>query len=253
MRIFFYFRYVKKIKSQIMKLLLLSNSTIPGLGYLEYAIPYIKDFLGPKPQNIAFVPYAAVTISNQDYVNKVNNVLNEYGYHFFSLHDENDFTEALSRADAIAVGGGNTFNLTYVLQATGLMKLIKEFVNNGLPFIGWSAGSNIACPSMRTTNDMPIIQPHSFDTLNFIPFQINPHYLDKNPEGHGGETREDRIKEFLELNRHIYVVGLREGTILHVENDNLRLLGNRPARIFRYGQEAYELTEKDDFNFLLKN
>jgi dipeptidase E len=118
--------------------------------------------------------------------------------------------------------------------------------------VGWSAGSNIACPTLRTTNDMPIIDPHGFDTTGLVPFQINPHYLDANPEGHGGETREQRIEEFLEINPGVYVVGLREGTMLHVESDRMKLIGNRKARIFKKGTAPVELDSKDDFSFLLK-
>lgn len=121
----------------------------------------------------------------------------------------------------------------------------------GVPFIGWSAGSNVACPTLRTTNDMPIIDPKGFDCLNLVPFQINPHYLDKNPEGHGGETREQRIEEFLEINPETYVVGLREGTMLRMEGGELRLIGERPVRIFKKGLVPMELGEKENLNFLL--
>jgi dipeptidase E len=121
----------------------------------------------------------------------------------------------------------------------------------GTPYLGWSAGSNVACPTLRTTNDMPIIDPCGFDTLGLVPFQINPHYLDKNPEGHGGETREQRIQEFLEINPDTYVVGLREGTMLEVNNSGIKLIGNLPARIFKKGQEPRELTSGDDFGFLI--
>ncbi len=234
-----------------MRLLLLSNSTIPGLGYLEYARPYISDFFGKKIKKIAFVPFAGVTVKWDDYEAKVQSVFSELGYEITSFHKAEDYREVLEDSDAVAVGGGNTFKLVHDLHASGLMKLIAEFVGEGMPYIGWSAGSNITCPSLRTTNDMPVIEPPYFDTLNLIPFQINPHYLDKNPEGHGGETREDRINEFLELNRKIHVVGLREGTILQLEDSKLTLVGDRPARIFKYGQPPYELTSQDDFSFLM--
>lgn len=234
-----------------MRLLLLSNSTIPGLSYLEYAIPSIKSFFGSEVKNIAFVPFAGVTIGWDDYTAKVNEVLNPYGYFFHSVHKADNYESFLDKADAIAVGGGNTFKLVSEMHNRGLIDLIRKKVKNGMPFMGWSAGSNVACPSLRTTNDMPIVEPASFSTLNLVPFQINPHYLDKNPDGHGGETREDRINEFMELNRDIYIVGLREGTILHLENNDLKLLGDRNARIFHYGKEAYELSNKDDFNFLM--
>jgi len=133
-----------------------------------------------------------------------------------------------------------------------LMEVIHEKVMSGTPYIGWSAGSNVACPTLRTTNDMPIIDPKSFNTTNLVPFQINPHYLDANPEGHGGETREQRIEEFLEINPDIYVVGLREGTMLLVEGKQMRLIGKRTARIFKNGTNPVELSSEDNFSFLLK-
>lgn len=131
------------------------------------------------------------------------------------------------------------------------MKSIKKKVKQGTPYIGWSAGSNIACPTLKTTNDMPIVEPEKFKTLNFVPFQINPHYLDDHPSNHGGETREMRINEFIEVNRDVYVVGLREGTMLLLEDKELTLMGNRKARIFKYGQDPKELSNEDDFSFLI--
>ena len=132
------------------------------------------------------------------------------------------------------------------------MKPIRKKIKQGTPYIGWSAGSNIACPTLKTTNDMPIVEPVKFKTLKLVPFQINPHYLDDNPSNHGGETREVRINEFIEVNRSTYVVGLREGTMLLLKDESLTLIGNRKARIFRYGSDPIELINEDDFNFLLK-
>ena len=234
------------------RLLLLSNSTMQGDGYLEYAKPYLKDYCGTKIKRIAFVPFAGVTISWDEYENRVATAFADIGYEIFSLHREKHPMEALNHADAIAVGGGNTFKLVHDLHKTGLMKVIKEKVELGMPFMGWSAGSNVACPTLRTTNDMPIIYPPSFDSMNLVPFQINPHYLHGNPPGHGGETREDRIKEFIELNPELYVIGLREGTMLRIEGDIMKLLGNKEARIFKKGIEFYELNNTADFSFLLK-
>lgn len=128
----------------------------------------------------------------------------------------------------------------------------KKVIDENAPFIGWSAGSNLACPTIKTTNDMPIIDPLGFDALNLIPFQINPHYLDKNPDSHGGETREDRINEFMVVNPDMYVVGLREGSMFLVENGKIELIGKCNCRIFKKGIEPYELSSKNDFNFLLK-
>jgi len=236
-----------------MRLLLLSNSKLQGYDYLEYAIPYFLDFLGKDVKKIAFVPYAGVTLNWNDYEAKVQFVFSKLGYTIESVHHANKPSDTILNADAIAVGGGNTFKLVEELHKTGLMNVIHEKVLNGTPFFGWSAGANVACPTLRTTNDMPIIEPMSFKALNFVPFQINPHYLDKNPEGFFGETREERIKEFIELNREIKVVGLREGTVLRVENNKMSLLGNHSARIFQYGQSFYELNPDEDFSFLLKS
>ena len=235
-----------------MRLLLISTSTNPGEGYLEYPKQHIKDFLGEKATNAIFIPYAAVTFSFEEYEKKVNERFAEIGHHVTSIHRFINPVDAIENADAIVVGGGNTWQLVKMLQEKGLMKVIRKRVKKGTPYIGWSAGSNIACPTLKTTNDMPIVEPIKFKTLKLVPFQINPHYLDDNPANHGGETREDRIKEFIEVNKETYVVGLREGTMLLLDDDDFILLGNRKARIFKYGQEPKELTNEEDFNFLLQ-
>lgn len=236
-----------------MRLLLISNSTNPGEAYLDYPKENIKEFLGHKAKNAIFIPYAAVTFSFDEYEKKVNDRFAEIGHHVTSIHRFINPIEAIENADAIVVGGGNTWQLVKMLQEKGLMKTIRKKVKKGTPYIGWSAGSNIACPTLRTTNDMPIVEPLKFKTLKLVPFQINPHYLDDNPANHGGETREVRINEFIEVNRDIYVVGLREGTMLWLEDKELTLIGNRNARIFKYGLEPLELTHEDDFSFLLNN
>jgi dipeptidase E len=234
-----------------MRLLLISNSTNPGENYLDYPKNNIKDFLGEKSKNAIFIPYAAVTFSFEEYEKKVNDRFAEIGHQVTSIHRFINPIEAIENSDAIVVGGGNTWQLVKMLQEKGLMKVIRKKVKQGTPYIGWSAGSNIACPSLKTTNDMPIVEPIKFKTLKLVPFQINPHYLDDNPANHGGETREVRINEFIEVNRETHVVGLREGTMLLLENDDLALIGKRKARVFKYGQEPLELSEEDDFNFLL--
>lgn len=235
-----------------MRLLLISNSTNPGEGYLDYPKNQIKEFLGEKANNAIFIPYAAVTFSFDEYEEKVNNRFAEIGHHVTGLHRFINPVEAIENADAIVVGGGNTWQLVKMLQEKDLMKVIRKKVKKGTPYIGWSAGSNIACPTLRTTNDMPIVEPLKFKTLKLVPFQINPHYLDDHPANHGGETREMRIKEFIEVNRDIYVVGLRESTMLIVEEDEMELIGPHKARIFKYGEEPLELSNEDDFSFLLE-
>lgn len=234
-----------------MKLLLISNSTMPGEAYLEYPKHEIKKFLGNQPLKALFIPYAAVTFSFDIYEKKVAERFAELGYQLRSIHHYNNPVEAVNEAEVIVVGGGNTWQLVRMLHDNQLMEAIRNKVQNGTPYIGWSAGSNVACPTLRTTNDMPIIDPKGFDTTGLVPFQINPHYLDANPEGHGGETREQRIEEFLEINPEVYVVGLREGTMLRVENDQMQLIGTRTARIFKKGIAPVELSSEDDFGFLL--
>ncbi|MFV0467309.1 MAG: dipeptidase PepE [Dysgonomonas sp.] len=234
-----------------MKLLLLSNSTNPGESYLGYPKQEIKNFLGEEKQNIVFIPYAAIRFSYDEYEARVNESLQEVGITVKGIHRFEDPQQAIREASAIIVGGGNTWKLVRMLRDNGLLLLIKERVETGIPYVGWSAGSNVACPTLRTTNDMPIIDPKGFDTINLIPFQINPHYLDVSPSNHGGETREDRIIEFITENKDTYVVGLRESTILHYENRKLQLIGNRSARIFKFGEDTRELTSKDDFDVLV--
>lgn len=234
-----------------MRLLLLSNSTNPGEAYLSYPKEHIKSFLGNKIGKVLFIPYAAVTFSYDEYEQKVSERFSELGYQVRSIHHSAQPVEAVEQAEAIVVGGGNTWHLVKMLFEKGLFKAIYDRVSAGVPYVGWSAGSNIACPTLRTTNDMPIVYPHTFDTLNLVPFQINPHYTDYHPTNHGGETREMRLQEFIAQNRDVYVVGLREGTMLRVEDKNMYLVGAATARIFKYGLPPKELSEGDDFSFLL--
>ena len=225
---------------------------MPGEAYLDYPKQDIKRFLGDKPLTALFIPYAAVTFSFDTYEQKVAERFNELGYSVKSIHHFSDPVKAVNDAEVIVVGGGNTWQLVRMMHDNQLMEAIRAKVISGTPYIGWSAGSNVACPTLRTTNDMPIIDPRGFDTINLVPFQINPHYLDANPAGHGGETREQRIEEFLEINPNLYVVGLREGTMLQVINNQMELIGDRTARIFRKGSEPLELCSNEDFSFLLK-
>jgi dipeptidase E len=170
-----------------------------------------------------------------------------------SIHLEADPVAAVKKAAVIVVGGGNTFHLVKMMHETGIMEAVREKVMSGTPYIGWSAGANVACPTMKTTNDMPISEPSSFNCLGLVPFQINPHYLDANPAGHGGETREQRILEFLAVNRNVTVAGLREGTLFRVKGNAIQLQGSRPMRLFRFGEEPKEIMPGDDVGFLLES
>ncbi len=235
-----------------MRLLLISNSTMPGEPYLGYPKYEIKKFLGEKPVTAIFIPYAAVTFSFKAYCEKVEDRFSEIGHHIIGIHTFKNPVKAIENAEAIVVGGGNTWQLVRMLRDKKLLNPIREKAFINTPYIGWSAGSNVACPTLRTTNDMPIIDPKGFECTGIIPFQINPHYLDANPEGHGGETREQRIEEFLEINPNVFVAGLREGTMLKLENRKLELIGKRSCRIFKKGQEPIELFAGDNFDFLIK-
>ncbi len=234
-----------------MRLLLISNSTNAGEAYLDYPKNEIRNFLGEKRVTGLFLPYAGVTMTFDDYAEKVKNRFNEVGHDIRSIHEFSDPVKAVREAEAIIVGGGNTFHLIKMIRENGLIGPVREKVLNGTPYIGWSAGSNMACPTIRTTNDMPIVQPDSFDAFHLVPFQINPHYLDSNPDGHAGETREDRISEFLVVNQQMTVLGLREGCILHIQDGSMKLIGSKPVRIFRFGKDPVEMHAGEDLSMFL--
>lgn len=233
-----------------MNLLLISNSTNAGEQYLQYPIQNIASFLQDVSE-VVFVPYAAVTFSYAAYEAKVQARFNEIGIKVRSVHRAKDPRRMISEAQAICVGGGNTFALAKKMQEQGLMKAILKKIKDGTPYVGWSAGSNVSCPTICTTNDMPIVQPESFKAIGAVKFQINPHYLDANPEGHAGETREQRIEEYIEANPRRWVVGLREGCMLHLHDGKMDLIGPRPMRIFKKGVETFEVNAGDDLSFLL--
>ncbi len=233
------------------RVLLISNSTMPGMPFLAHAERPIRDFLGTAVGSVLFVPYAAVRVSLDDYTALVRECLGALGYGVDSVHETRDPRTAVREAEAIFVGGGNTFQLLRAMYSLELLEPIRQRARGGMPYMGSSAGSNVACPTVRTTNDMPIVQPPSLDALGLVPFQINPHYLDSHPDGHQGETREERIMEFTILNPGVYVVGLREGSLLRVEGSSVALLGDRPARVFRRGEEARECLPGERMDFLV--
>ncbi len=234
-----------------MKLLLISNSTNAGEAYLSHPKEQLCEFL-KGVRHVAFVPYAAVTFSYDEYEEKVQKRFWDFDIKVDSIHRTGDPAEALRVAEAIVVGGGNTFHLLKQMQDLGLVDVIRERVAEGVPFVGWSAGSNVACPTICTTNDMPIVEPRSFHATGLVPFQINPHYLDAHPEGHAGETRQQRLEEYITANRNVWVAGLREGCMLWVEGDRVELIGPRPMRLFRYGQEPVEFEPGSTLDFLLR-
>ena len=234
-----------------MNLLLISNSTNAGEEYLKYPSAEIAKTLKGVSE-VVFIPYAAVTFSYDEYEAKVQARFNEIGIKVKSIHHALNKRNFLRNAEAVVIGGGNTFALLKKMQEEDLLDVIHRRVKSGMPYVGWSAGSNVTCPTICTTNDMPIVQPESFRAIGLVSFQINPHYLDANPEGHAGETREQRILEYLEANRSRYVVGLREGCMLRIDDNGIELIGSRPMRIFKKGQPTYEVNPGDDISFLLK-
>ena len=234
------------------RLLLLSSSRVPGdERYLTWAAALIRDFMGDRVRTVAFVPWAGVTISLDDYTARTRAAFSEMGYALRSVHEGDDPCAVVRDADAVVVGGGNTFQLLRRVQDSGVLETIRERARDGMPYLGWSAGSNLSCPTIRTTNDMPVVQPRSFDALGLVPFQINPHYTDYHPPGHRGETRADRLAEFVALNPGVTVVGLREGSILRREGDQLHLLGTPPDAAL-FGHPDRTAIAPGDVSFLLR-
>jgi dipeptidase E len=245
-----------------MKLLLISNSTNYKEPYMQWCTPLISEFLNNEKRNVVFLPYAGIKIGGKDcpesydvYEERVKNSLAPLGLNIKSIHHFADPVKAVNEADAIIVGGGNTFHLVAEIHRNKLIEPVRRKVREGAPYIGWSAGSNVACPTLRTTNDMPIVMPESFDCFDLVPFQINPHYIDPYPQEindairHGGESRQDRIDEFLAVNREITVAGLRESSALWVEDGTITLKGSRKLRIMKYGTTELEIAPESKFDF----
>lgn len=219
------------------RILLISNSTLYGSGYLDHAETEIRSFLGAV-KRVLFVPFA---LHDRDgYTATAQKRFEKMGYELSSVHNASDPRQAVNDTDAVFIGGGNTFRLLKALYDFDLLDPIRERVAAGMPYIGSSAGSNVAAPTIKTTNDMPIVEPPSFNALGLVSFQINPHYLDPDPNSkHMGETREERLRQFLEEN-DTPVAGLREGAMLRIENGETILKGSTGARIFRKGFEPVE-------------
>ena len=225
------------------RILLISNSTVYGRGYLDHVEEQIKSFLGHATK-ILFFPFA---LHDRDtYAAKAKARFAAMGYSVEAAHAVPDAREAIEQTDAIFVGGGNTFRLLKALQDLDLLDRIRRKVKDGAPYIGSSAGSNVAGPTIKTTKDMPIVQPRSFDSLGLVPFQISPHFQDPDPNStHMGETQEERILQFLEENQ-TPVVGIREGAWLVCENSAVTLKGDAGARIFRRGEAPVEAKPGDN-------
>src|SRR5579863_189280 len=232
-------------------LLLLSSSRTPGGAFLEHARDYLRAFLGKGVRRVLFIPYAVVSWSYEEMMARVTPVFEELGYGVVGLHDLSDPLAAIRDAEAVAISGGNTFRLLQLLQAKGVLPVLRARAEAGMPYMGWSAGSNIACPTIRTTNDMPIVWPESYSALGLVPFQINPHYTELLPPEHQGETRDDRLREFMRLNPGVPVLGLREGSALRLTGGRLSLLGDQSLKLFLDG-ESREVAPQDSLQFLLE-
>lgn len=232
------------------RLLLISNSTLYGAGYLDHAEEEIRDLVASKGR-VMFVPYALY--DRRSYANKAQERLVRMGLSVTSIHDVSNEVRAIEEADAIFIGGGNTFRLLKALHDYRLIEPIRRSVAAGTPYIGSSAGSIVACPSLKTTKDMPIVQPSSFEALALVGFQISPHYLDPDPSStHMGETQEERILQFLEEN-DTPVIGLREGSMLRVRGSNVMLQGPHSARIFRRGERPLEVSPGTALDIFLES
>ncbi|RUO31750.1 dipeptidase PepE [Aliidiomarina sedimenti] len=224
---------MSKFVSPLARLLLISASKADNTPYLEHARSWLADHFADR--EVLFIPYAGVGMSHQAYTSKVATALRPAGINLRGIESYSDPKAALEQADAIAIGGGNTFVLLDTLYRYGLLDVIRRRVNQGVPYAGWSAGSNLAGLSIRTTNDMPIVQPPSFKALALLPVQINPHYSDFTPVGFHGETRDQRLAEFMALDGHTPVLAIQEGTALDVSNGRMRLLGSKPGYSFHAG------------------
>jgi dipeptidase E len=234
-------------------LLMLSNSTLPGTPFFTWPKPWVKEFLNNDIKEVLFIPFAAVTFSMDEYTQKVREVFNSMRLDVQSIHDVTDKLQAVNNAQAIVVGGGNTFALLSRMYIHNLVESVRNKVVSGTPYIGWSAGANLACPTIMTTNDMPIVQPPSLAALNLVPFQINAHYHELKFENQGGETRKERLEEFLVLNHNKKIIGLPEGMLLQRNGDQLFVRGDGVAKLYCAGKVVEDLRSDTDLSYLLKN
>jgi dipeptidase E len=239
-----------------MKILALSSSKAGNSGYLEKAADLIEDVLDNQALTIAFIPFASVEKTYDEFGGMVRTALRQITRHHIEIVKEANAKSLLEQCDAVMVGGGNTFKLLHHIYQYDLFDLINKKVRSGTPYIGWSAGSNLTGKTICTTNDMPIIQPKSFDAFGFFPFQINPHYINQATEGFHGETRDQRLSEFIYLNPKSKILGLPEGTALQLTDKKLHFIGPTPGAMFSFEQGKVlkdEIPLKQDLSYLLTN
>ena len=236
-----------KSETEHKRVLLISNSTLYGTGYLDHAENEISSLLG-NVKSVLFVPFALY--DRDAYASTARERFQKMGYGLESIHTAPDAQHAVNNAEAVFIGGGNTFRLLKALYDIDVLQTIWRRVAEGMPYIGSSAGANVAGPTIKTTKDMPIVQPPSFAALDLVPFQISPHFLDPDPDStHMGETQEERILQFLEEN-DTPVAGLREGAMVKAENGSHMLKGSSGARIFRRGHDPVEAMPEEKLDHL---
>ena len=229
-----------------MRLLLLSNSRNPGGGWLDHAEGEIRDFLGAPSAPLLFFPFAAVSMSFDAYAEMARRRFSRFGFQLLNANK----LKSTANIGGFVAGGGNTFRLLDEMQRRDWLAKVRREVQRGKPYIGWSAGSNLACPTIRTTNDMPVVAPRSLSAMGLLPFQLNPHYTERVLSGHGGESRDQRIAEFLALNPGKKVLGLREGSLLRLEGKRLELRLGPGARLFSKNKKDFRAGS--DLSFLLR-
>ncbi|MFM2481892.1 dipeptidase PepE [Celerinatantimonas sp. YJH-8] len=242
----------------MMQLLLCSSSGYQQSSYLSHTRPYLEQFLAAQDRPVTralFIPYAGVTKSDDQYLAQVQPHFHAVGIELTGLHQVSDAAQAIAKAQMIIVGGGNTFVLLKRLQQQQLLVPIQNRIRAGIPYMGWSAGSNLAGLSIATTNDMPIVEPENFTALTLIPFLINPHFISGQIPGHHGESREQRLAEYMVMNPEQTVIALPEGTALWQQGNSLSLLGSVPALRFKAGSQqsialgdcSFLLGDQDDY------
>ncbi len=232
------------------KLLLLSSSKYRDTGYLQHAKLTLEEFLGVDMKQILFIPFANAAKEYDSYEAKVAKAFDTLGVSVQSIHHASDLVAAVYSAGAIAIGGGNTFALLTHLKEQGLIDPIRRVVGKGIPYIGWSAGANVACPTISTTNDMPICDPVGFEAIGLIPFQLNAHFIEGQIDGHNGESREQRLDEYLAVNPGERVLALPEGTAIIQKGTQIILRGETDGMLFT-SQGRQTIKRDEDLSCIL--